>query len=271
MGLLTEAKPQTKVIQMPRAKTKQRSCHGVKNSKKVASSSDEVSANQVVETLLGLFHDLGVNISQPLLGTENAPNSTSTAHTLYPYTSEIGELLTYWHQSTEYLDENGEPARIRITGKSPSFRHLAQLKAPKIDVSYLLSELERLGAVSLDGNKLIRVHMRSFPVYEDKRLAAQHTLNVLYGFIKTLRHNLDSSPSNSDQLFHRVAWNNDFNTQEIPALKIRVKRYGQSFLESFDDWLMRKALPRTRKTKLGTKRAKVSIGVYLSIDGKDKK
>jgi hypothetical protein len=40
---------------------------------------------------------------------------------------------------------------------------------------------------------------------------------------------------------------------------------------TLDDWLMRKALPRTRKTKLGTKRAKVSIGVYLSIDGKNKK
>jgi len=177
-------------------------------------------------------------------------------------------MLTYWHQNSEYLDESGDPARIKITGKSPSFHHLAKLKASKIDASYLLSELERLGAVSIDSNKLIRVHMRSFPVYEDKRLAVQHTLNVLDGFIKTLRHNLDSSPSNSDQLFHRVAWNNDFNTQEIPALKVRVKRYGQSFLESFDDWLMRKALPRTRKTKLGMKRTRVSIGVYLSIDKK---
>jgi len=256
---------------MPRAKTKQASLHGVKKSKKVARSLDEVNASQVVETLFGLFQDLGVNISQPLLRNNNGHNATSTAHTLYPYTSEIGEMLTYWHQNSEYLDERGDPARIKIAGKSPSFRHLAQLKAPKIDVSYLLSELERLGAVSIDENKLIRVHMRSFPVYEDKRLAVQHTLNVLDGFIKTLRHNLDSSPSNSDQLFHRVAWNNDFNVQEIPALKVRVKRHGQSFLESFDDWLMRKALPRTRTAKPGTKRAKVSIGIYLSIDRKNVK
>jgi hypothetical protein len=126
----------------------------------------------------------------------------------------------------------------------------------------------RLGAVTVDENKLVSVHMRSFPVYEDKRLAVQHTLSVLDGFIKTLRHNLHSSPSNSDQLFHRVTWNDAFDRREIPALKVRVKKHGQTFLESFDDWLMRKALPKTSKEKPGSKRSKVSIGVYLSIEPK---
>jgi len=251
---------------MPRAKAKHASVRGAKKSPDVAGASDKLSADQVIENLLGLFEDLGVGITQQLSGASNGRNRPPTTQTLYPYTSEIGEMLTYWHQNSQYLDENGDPARIRLTGKSPSFRHLAKLKAPKIDVSYLLSELERLGAVIIDESKFITVRMRSFPMYEDKRLAVQHTLNVLDGFIKTLRHNLHSSPSNSDQLFHRVASNQDFNTQEIPALKVRVKRYGQSFLESFDDWLMRKSLSRTRKTKRGTKRAKISIGIYLSID-----
>jgi hypothetical protein len=251
---------------MPRANAKQTSSRVAKKSPNFGGASDELSAAQVIETLLGLFEDLGVSVSQQLSGTNNGRKPVTTAQTLYPYTSEIGEMLTYWHQHSQYLDEKGDPVRIKLSGKRPSFRHLAKLKAPKIDVPYLLSELERLGAVSIDDNKFITVRMRSFPMYEDKRLAVQHTLNVLDGFIKTLRHNLHSSPSNSDQLFHRVASNQDFNTQEIPALKVRVKRYGQSFLESFDDWLMRKSLSRTRKTKRGAKRAKVSIGIYLSID-----
>ena len=239
-----------------------------KKTKSITPSSDAVSANQVIDTLLGLFSELGLNVSHPISGDAQIGTTITTAHTLYPYASEIGKLLTDWHQNPEYLDDKGNPARIKLGGKGPSFRRLAQLKVPKIDVSYLLSELERLGAVTIDESKLISVNMRSFPVYEDKRLAAQHTLNVLHGFIKTLHHNLGSSPSNSDQLFHRIAWNDDFDIREIPALKVRVKRHGQSFLESFDDWLMRKALAKSTKRKLGIKRAKVSIGIYLSVDRK---
>lgn len=248
------------------AKAKTAKGHSSKKSKYVTSSSEEVSANQVINSLYGLFKDLGIEVSSAAPGAKTVGGAKSAAHTLYPYTSEIGEMLTFWHQSPEYLDDKGNPARIRVGGKGPSFQRLAQLKAPKIDGSYLLSELERLGTVSIDQRKLISVHMRSFPVYEDKRLAAQHTLDVLNGFIKTLHHNLDSSPSNSDQLFHRIAWNDNFDNREIPALKVRVKRLGQSFLESFDDWITRKALSKTRKTKAASKSSKVSIGVYLSVE-----
>lgn len=239
-----------------------------KQSKSTADSSDEVSANQVIDTLLGLFTELGLNVSHPIASAAKIGRTITTAHTLYPYASEIGQLLTYWHQDPEYLDERGNPLRIRLGGKGPSFRRLAQLKAPKIDISFLLSELERLGAISIDEGKLISVNMRSFPVYEDKRLAVQHTLNALNGFIKTLRHNLDSSPSNSDQLFHRIAWNDDFDDREIPALKIRAKRQGQSFLESFDDWLARRTLSKPSKKRPGSQKTKVSIGIYLSVERK---
>ena len=247
--------PKTPVINPRRAR----------KSKSVSRSSDEVSANQVIDTLQALFDDLGVKVSPALSGDENIGKATAEPDTLYTYASAIGEMLTSWHQYPEYLDEKGNPARIKLGGKGPSFRRLAQLKVPKMDVSRLLSELERLGAVSIDEGKMISVHTRSFPVYEDKRLAARHTLKVLDGFIKTLRHNLDSSPSNSHQLFHRIAWNDRFDSRELPALKVRMKRYGQSFLESFDDWLMRKTLSKTRITKSRSKPAKVSIGVYLSV------
>jgi hypothetical protein len=108
--------------------------------------------------------------------------------------------------------------------------------------------------------------MRSFPAYEDKVLAIQHTLTTLDGFIKTLRHNLDSLPSNADQLFHRIARRSDFDADEIPALKVRVKRHGQSFLESFDNWLIRKAIPPSKKRNGRKRQANVSLGIYLSID-----
>jgi hypothetical protein len=108
--------------------------------------------------------------------------------------------------------------------------------------------------------------MRSLPVYEDKQLAIQHTLTSLDSFIRTLRHNLNSTASNSDQLFHRVAWNGEFDARDIPTLKIRVKRHGQNFLESCDNWMTR----RTKASKSVSSRKKavqVFIGIYLAVDG----
>jgi hypothetical protein len=125
-------------------------------------------------------------------------------------------------------------------------------------------ELSRVGAVSIDSTDFIRVQMRSLPVYKDRHLAIQHTLTSLDSFIKTLRHNLNSPPSNSDQLFHRVARNGKFDVRDIPALKIRVKRHAQSFLESSDNWMARRLTARKKNATFNL--AQVAIGVYLSVD-----
>jgi Family of unknown function (DUF6502) len=251
---------------MPKIRARHITPRASKKLKSAFGSSREVTINDVIQNLLSLFEHQGIEVPQRVsrLVTINKPKSVP--RTLYPYASAISELLTFWHQDPEYLDDIGNPAPIKLRGSSPSFRKLAQRMVPNIDEAYLLSELQRLGAITIDESKFIHVQTRSFPAYEDKRLAIQHTLTALNGFIGTLRHNLDSTPSNSDQLFHRIAWNGDFDSREIPALKIRVKRHGQSFLESFDNWLIRKALSKSRRSIGRAKRAQVSIGVYLSVD-----
>jgi len=241
---------------------------GVKRAKYVGTREDELNANEVIESLFVLFNKLGVSLPERILDVRAVTANSSAAHTLYPHVSAIGDLLKLWHQEPEYLDKEGNPARIRLNGRRPSFRSLAQRAIPSIDRSFLLSELERLGAISIDDGKFVRVHMRSFPVYEDKRLAVHHTLSTLNGFIKTLCHNLEVSNSNSNQLFHRIAWINNFNKREIQALKVRVKRHGQSFLESCDDWIMEKSLPKSHKPNYQPQSAKVLVGVYLSIEDK---
>ncbi len=175
-------------------------------------------------------------------------------------------MLTSWHQDPAYLDSAGNPSPIKLRGSRPSFRSLAQRAIPKIDEIFLLSELERLGAVCIDESNFVHVKRRSFPIYQDKRLAIEHTLVALDGFIRTLRHNLDSEPSNSDQLFHRLVWNRDFDSRQIPALKVRVKRHSQNFLDSMDNWLSRNELPREAKSNGHTRRCQVSIGVYLTLE-----
>jgi hypothetical protein len=230
-------------------------------------ASREVTVDDVIGALLDLFAHLQIDASYLASRVKSLDHTLLAAHRIYPHSAEIGELLTAWHQNPEYLDDLGNPLPIKMRGPRRSFGNLAKKSVPNIHVSTLLTELERVGAVSIDKNQFIHVHMRSLPVYEDKRLATQYTLTSLDSFIRTLRHNLDSDPSNSDQLFHRVAWNREFDSRLIPTLKIKVKRQGQSFLESFDNWMMRKARAKPRDSKHRGKSTQISIGIYLAVAG----
>ena len=227
------------------------------------SSAREIAVDEVIENLIDLFDHLGINRSLLAARIAGSDPKTIPSRSPNPHPSAIGEILTAWHQDSDYLDERGCPLPIKMRGVRRSFCQLADKTVPYMDTKILLAELKRIGAVTIDARGDIRVTMRSLPVYKDKQLATQHTLVSLDSFIKTLRHNLNSEVSNSDQLFHRVAWSGDFDAREIPALKIRVKRHGQNFLESCDNWMTRKVkLPLKGKKK----RAQVFVGVYLSVD-----
>jgi hypothetical protein len=224
-----------------------------------------VTSDDVIAVLLELFAHLEIDPTQ-FLSRVKAARKSSLSGRLYSHTATIGEVLTAWHQNPEYLDDAGNPSPIRIRGRTPSFFGLASLAAPGIDPAALLRELKRLGAITLDRSKRVRVNMRSLPVYMDREVAIHYTLTSLHNYIRTLRHNLESDPTNSDQLFHRIAWNDSFDRSLIPALKIKLRRQGQSFLESFDNWMTRKTKLAGGKSKK-TKRAQISIGIYLAVDG----
>jgi len=245
---------------------KKRTARATKARTKTPPSLRQVTVDDVIKDLLDLFEHLGLDAGHLAARVANLEPTKIAARRLYPHASAIGELLTAWHQDPEYLDSLGNPSPIRLRTGRRSFRRLAARTVPNVDTKALLSELERIGAVSIDPNEYIRVHMRSLPVYEDKQLAIQHTLVSLDSFIRTLRHNLNSSTSNSDQLFHRVAWNGELDARKIPALKIRVKRHGQNFLESCDNWMTRSAKSSALNPRIRRKPVQVFVGVYLAVD-----
>jgi len=229
-----------------------------------------ITPDDVLAAILDLFAELHIQPSDLASRVNKIDPNFRAAHSLYSHTAAVGELLTEWHQNPRYLDECGAPIPIRIRGRGKSFFGLARDSVPNLEPAALLSDLKRVGAVTIDKKRQVHVRMRSLAVYKDSQLAIQHTLISLHSFITTLRHNLDSDPSNDDQLFHRVAWNGAFDAKLIPMLKIKLKRQGQEFLESFDNWMMRKA--KKRRNSLNRRSSEpVFIGVYLAIGDMQKK
>jgi hypothetical protein len=226
----------------------------------------DVGPQAVARELQKLFDVLGVRKGRMAAGSTRATGNLVTRSRKLHHAFLIGDLLTQWSQNPEYLDTRGNPIALRLKGKNTSFTSLTLQCAPNANARKVLLDLKRLGAVRIDRAGLIHQLDRSISAYEDKKLAAQHTLSMLHGFIKTLRHNLTSnSSSNSEQLFHRIAWNREFDPSELPRLKIWLKNHGQHFLESADNWMTRSAHTRGRRLSPRKIKPQVSIGLYLAV------
>lgn len=223
-----------------------------------------VTVDDVIKDLMALFGRLGLDAGHVIKRVKYIHRANRTNGQPITQLSGLSDLLTLWHQNPSFLDPAGNPAPMRMDGRRNSFRKIASIAVPNAPVTRLLRELVRLRAVRVDKEGIIHVRMRSLSIYEDKRLAALHTLNSLRGFINTLHHNLDSPPANSDQLFHRIAWSGEFDKRKIPQLKIWLRRHGQSLLESVDLWMMNQS--NARNGKRPRKGVQASVGLYLSVD-----
>lgn len=226
----------------------------------------QLTASQVVERLLDLLEHIGVTMPVDKAHFADSIEMHNPPHPLFTQTFPIGEMLKAWHQNPRYLDRFGSPAPLKLRGAAPSFHALAKKMVPAIKPMELLSELERLGIVTVDAAGSIRALSRSLPAFEDKELARQHTLLSLNEFIMTLRHNLAGIPKDCDQLFHCIARKDDFDRRNIPALKVKLSRRGKHFLESIDDWLSGTDGIESRKPVPPGRRVRVSVGMYLSVE-----
>jgi len=238
----------------------------VRNKKDLQAASYEITVADVIRELLNLLKKLGVHDLHTIKQAKMLiPPVTSLSRPI-PHAEAIGDLLTVWHQDPRYLNQSGNPMPVKMDGPCPSFRELAERSVPSISAKQLLHKLERLGVLRINKHGFVHARARSLPVYQDKRLAAVHTLSALRGFIRTLSHNLDSGPSNADQLFHRIAWNGDLNKQDVPRLKIWLKRHGQNLLESADNWMIAGSKSRLKSSRRSKHTIQVSIGIYLAVD-----
>ncbi len=244
-----------------------------RNKVKSTSKSDDDSrsgiAREVLDELFELFKELGVATekSRPRTSKRRIDRALFSSTNKAISAARVGEILTTWYQDAQYLDDLGNPIPLTRRGARRSFESLARSVAPAHDSDQILAQLKNLGAVKSDDEGLLRVRMRSLPVYEERQLAAQYTLASLHSFLRMLRHNLGADSANSEQLFHRVAFSRDLDAREIPALKVRLKRQGQQFLESFDNWMaMRSSSRSTQRSKTRKHAAKAAVGIYLAIE-----
>ncbi|MEM8814463.1 MAG: DUF6502 family protein [Pseudomonadota bacterium] len=145
-------------------------------------------------------------------------------------------VLSGWYSDAEFTDTLGEPLRLDVSGKAPSFETLCSRYASGVAASTMLKELKHVGAVVEDASGKLIAQMRVYmPVHMDpERMLTSGS--VLEDIGETVAYNLHRSDDDLPR-FERRATNTHMPRSCIPAFKQFLDRESQAFLELVDTWL----------------------------------
>lgn len=178
-----------------------------------------------------------------------------------PHYSTLEHVIARWANDPLYL-EQGNPIRLRIRGKGPSFKSLVKAVAPKSPWRVALAVLtrNRLVKIASDG-ATVRLVSRFYPMRSHGAIDLELFTTLTEDFLRTHEYNFLKNPLMGRGLFQRVAHKLDSDPRLAPLFNRYVREQGQLFLESVDEWLIRHQPAKKR----GQRRRKVRLGVGVYV------
>ena len=166
-------------------------------------------------------------------------------------------VLTHWHFEPEYLDDQGQPLPLAMSGSGRTIETLVKLVNPELNTARVVRHLFRYGGLRRRGSKWQPIAPRI--TYRGDPIAIhRHALLVLDGMLRTVAHNVKSR-GNHPGWYESIAENARFPAAQADAFNRRVTRLGRQFLQNLDGEMKRREVGRA--TKGSTNR--VGVGVYL--------
>lgn len=176
-------------------------------------------------------------------------------------TTDATRLLSGWHQDPDYLDANGQPAALALTGEAPSFQTLFDAYGGDTPEQTLIRELKNAGSVGEDENgNLIALRRYHMPAAMDEGNVRFFGTN-LFDHAETLANNLadDGRPKRLEGFAAEAS----VDAAAADEFRRFIDARGQQFLEEIDDWLAEHSVdaddPKNPTIRLG-------LGVY-GIEG----
>jgi len=176
------------------------------------------------------------------------------------YVSKASLVLSAWHLDPDFLDKDGQPALLRMSGTGKSFAALIE-RSGGADVrpSTLLKELVHARAVRVRSDGRLQALQRNYiPQTMDEHLVRLWG-TVIADVATTYVHNLTRGGKESKR-FERSAVNDQMPRTAIAGFAELLEREGQAFLERVDQWLT------ARESKVRGKRkgdiVRLGVGLY---------
>lgn len=172
-------------------------------------------------------------------------------------------VLSVWHRSPEFTDENGVGRPLPITGRH-SFRSLVAKALPRSKPRVVLAALKSLNAVSISANRLVTPTSRSLIVEQRTQMTLLRAVQMCDALISTMHSNwLWRGSSKPDRLlFERSVVSEKFDMQHLRAFDGLVRVHGQALLELLDGWLAEHETSHSNKSARNEGQVGVEIFVF---------
>lgn len=174
----------------------------------------------------------------------NSKESSSTKFTvLGSMLRDCMEVMCVWRRDVEFTDSDGAPIALQVTASSQGFESLCKRAKCRHPESEILRALVEFGAVTVADDGSIRSETPTFILGHSNmggRLATDALLKHLEGFLRCVHRNVRSVSGDGRPRFERACTVTVAKELE-PIFDQLVRRRGQEFIDSIDEWLERNA------------------------------
>lgn len=151
--------------------------------------------------------------------------------------NRAARVLTGWRDDPDFLDARGEPRVLPFGNGEASFDELVRRHSGNAPVRAVLDELERVGAVTRDGEGVRLQHAYYVPPEGRESDATKFEILGMSAadLIGTIGHNL--APDDTGPFFQRVVFTRDLPGDLLPRARAVMRREGQALADRADSEL----------------------------------
>lgn len=181
--------------------------------------------------------------------------------------NRAARVVAGWRRDKDFLDQQGNPMDLSISGGANSFQGLVRRYSGDIPYRAVLDELDAAGSVErLDEDRVRLIHRAYLPKADESMKL--HILGVDTALlIDTIDHNLNMK--HQPPRFQRKVLYDNLPTEALPEFRRLSSKAGQALLEKLDKWLSghdRDVNPKAA----GTGRNTVGVGIYYFEEQRDR-
>lgn len=169
-------------------------------------------------------------------------------------------VIAGWRRDPDYVDEQGRPICIPVTGEGSSFEDLVKRFSGDMPHRAVLDELIRLGVLEMKSNNRVRLVRDAFMPTADEAIKYHILGTDVALLISTIDHNLD--PDKQPPFFQRKVLYDNIPDEVLADFRRMSAKSSQKLLDDMDRYLAindRDVNPGIQ----GTGRNVTGIGIYF--------
>ena len=171
--------------------------------------------------------------------------------------SHAARVLQLWHVHPMYLESNGVPKSLPVTGDGETLATLVKMAGGDVPPGAVRAELLAASAVEeLPDGHLVPLRRYFIPgdVGEDLVVGLTHILSPV---LEGLAYN--TGPGRKNPFVQRLAYSDRLIPEAVPLFRQLARARAGDFLQAMDDWLSSNEQPANGTTNHETR---VGIGVF---------